>query len=168
MRTGIALGSNLGDRLENLRSGRLAMLAIPGVKAHRASSRIYETDPVDCTPDSKAYLNAVVEVEFEGDPMELLRALQSLESNAGRPAQRAHNSPRPLDLDILYIGALTLHTEVLTIPHPRLHQRRFVLAPLQDIAPDLLLPGFTQNVASLLERLEDPAQAAPVQFSWAP
>jgi 2-amino-4-hydroxy-6-hydroxymethyldihydropteridine diphosphokinase len=157
MRTGIALGSNLGDRRAHLRSGRDRVLEIAGVAQPVLSSRVYETEPVGSGPEAGPYLNAVIEVEFTGQPIELLEALQQIEAAHGRPSKRPRNAPRTLDLDILYVGNLTLSNEEVVIPHPRLHQRRFVLAPLADIRPDLILPGQHEPIAALLAKLSDPA-----------
>ena len=157
MRAGIALGSNLGDRLANLRAGRDAVLRMAGVSLPAKSSRIYETEPVGSGPESGAYLNAVIEVEFDGQPIALLDGLQAIEAAMGRPSKRPRNAPRTLDLDILYVGNLSLSNDEIVIPHPRLHQRRFVLQPLHDIRPDLLLPGQMRTVAELFSTLTDPA-----------
>jgi 2-amino-4-hydroxy-6-hydroxymethyldihydropteridine diphosphokinase len=157
MRAGIALGSNLGDRLANLRTGRNRVLEIAGVSAPLLSSRVYETEPVDTVPNAGAFLNAVIEIEFVGQPIDLLEGLQQIESALGRPSKRPRNAPRTLDLDILYAGNLVLSNEEVVIPHPRLHQRRFVLAPLADIRPDLVLPGQETSVVQLLTALTDTA-----------
>ncbi len=141
MRTGIALGSNLGDRLANLTAGRAAVLRLPGVTAPVLHSRVYETEPVGTGPDAGPFLNAVMEVDFAGDPLTLLAALRSIESALGRPTRYPRNAPRTLDLDILYAGDLVMTDDTLILPHPRLHLRRFVLAPLNDIRPDLRLAG---------------------------
>lgn len=157
MRTGIALGSNLGDRLAHLRTARDEVLRIGGVSAPLLSSRVYETEPVGSGPEAGAFLNAVIEVEFAGQAIDLLEGLQEIEATHGRPSKRPRNAPRTLDLDILYIGNLVLSNEEVVIPHPRLHLRRFVLAPLVDIRPELTLPGQERNVAELLAGLADPA-----------
>ena len=157
MRTGIALGSNLGGRLENLRAGRDEVLRIEGVSPPLLCSRVYETEPIGSGPDAGAFLNAVIEVEFVGQPIDLLEGLQEIEAAHGRPSKRPRNAPRTLDLDILYVGNLVLSNEEVVIPHPRLHQRRFVLTPLADIRPDLTLPGQQRSVAELLAALTDPA-----------
>lgn len=157
MRTGIALGSNLGDRLSHLRAGRNAVLRIPGVSLPLLCSRVYETEPVGSGPGAGAFLNAVIEVEFAGQAIDLLESLQEIEAVHGRPSKRPRNAPRTLDLDILYIGNLVLSNEEVVIPHPRLHLRRFVLAPLADIRPELTLPGQQHCVADLLAALGDPA-----------
>ena len=158
MRAGVALGSNLGDRLAQLRLARERVLALPGVSAPALSSRVYETEPVGSGPDAGAYLNAVLEVEYDGQPITLLDGLQRIEADFGRPSKRPRNAPRTLDLDILYAGNLVLSNAEVVIPHPRLHLRRFVLTPLADIRPDLILPGHQENVAALLAHLHDPAR----------
>jgi 2-amino-4-hydroxy-6-hydroxymethyldihydropteridine diphosphokinase len=166
MRTGIALGSNLGNRLANLRAGREAVTKLPAVTVPIISSRVYETDPVGTGPDAGRFLNAVIEVDFTGQPMALLDALQEIEAAMGRPSKRPRNAPRTLDLDILYVGNLVLSNEEIVIPHPRLHQRRFVLTPLHDLRPDLLLPGQQRTVAQLLATLEDPADVEVFRETW--
>ena len=158
MRAGIALGSNLGDRLAQLRLARERVLALPGVSAPALSSRVYETEPVGSGPDADAYLNAVLEVEYDGQPITLLDGLQRIEADFGRPSKRPRNAPRTLDLDILYAGNLVLSNAEVVIPHPRLHLRRFVLTPLADIRPNLILPGHHENITALLARLHDPAR----------
>ncbi|MEO6788508.1 MAG: 2-amino-4-hydroxy-6-hydroxymethyldihydropteridine diphosphokinase [Chthoniobacteraceae bacterium] len=166
MRTGIALGSNLGDRLANLVAGREAVLSIPGVREPVLISQVYETEPVGTGPDAGSFLNAVIEVESSADPSTLLAALRSIESSLGRPTRRPRNAPRTLDLDILYISELVLQDDTLILPHPRLHLRRFVLAPLNDIRPDLRLPGQTHTVAELLALLDDPAAVSIFTSTW--
>ncbi|MEO7933738.1 MAG: 2-amino-4-hydroxy-6-hydroxymethyldihydropteridine diphosphokinase [Chthoniobacterales bacterium] len=153
MRTGIALGTNLGDRLANLRLGRDAVLAQPGISGPALFSGVYETAPVDCAPGTPSYLNAVMEVEYHGHVAALLDALQAIERQMGRPDKRPRNASRPIDLDILYCGNLTLNNEEVIIPHPRLHQRRFVLEPLAEIAPEKILPGKNVSIADLLTSL---------------
>ena len=166
MRTAIALGSNLGDRLANLTAGREAVLRLPGISAPVLQSRVYETEPVGTGPDAGPFLNAVIEVEFSADPFALLAALRSIESALGRPIRYPRNAPRTLDLDILYAGDLVRHDDTLILPHPRLHLRRFVLAPLNDIRPDLRLPGQTHTVAELLARLDDPSAVRIFAEAW--
>ncbi len=168
MRAGIALGSNLGDRLANLRAGREAIMRLPGIGTPLISSRIYETEPVGSEPDAGAFLNAVIEVEYDGQPIVLMDALQQIEAEMGRPSKRPRNAPRTLDLDILYVGNLVLSNDEIVIPHPRLHLRRFVLTPLNDIRPDLLLPGQHHNVAELLAALNDSAVVTCTPASWEP
>ena len=154
MRCGIALGSNIGDRLAHLKEARAAVerLHLGGAEGVLHSS-VYETEPVDCEPGSAPYLNAVMEIEYEGQPVVLLDALQQIENELGRPSKRPRNAPRTIDLDILYAGNLAMSNDELAIPHPRLHSRRFVLEPLNEIRPDLLLPGYHETVAALFARL---------------
>lgn len=166
MRAGIALGSNLGDRLKNLREGRDAVLAISGVATPMLISRVYETAPVGTGPDSGSFLNAVIEVEFSGQPHELLVGLQAVEAAMGRPSKRPRNAPRTLDLDILYVGNLVLANDEIVIPHPRLHVRRFVLQPLYDIRPDLLLPGQESTVRELFAKLADQSAVTETTREW--
>jgi 2-amino-4-hydroxy-6-hydroxymethyldihydropteridine diphosphokinase len=168
MRTGIALGSNLGDRLAHLREARDAVLALENVAGPIRCSRVYETEPVGSGPDAGAYLNAVMEVEFEGQPIALLDQLQGIESRMGRPSKRPRNAPRTIDLDILYVGNRVLSNEEVVIPHPRLHLRRFVLTPLHDIRPDLVLPGQHLGIAELLTSLSDAAAVVLHAETWAP
>ncbi len=166
MRAGIALGSNLGDRLANLRAGRDAVLALPGASQPALCSRIYETEPVGAGSGGNSFLNAVVEIEYDGLASALLDGLQSIESAMGRPSKRPRNAPRTLDLDILYVGNLVLANYEIVIPHPRLHVRRFVLQPLHDIRPDLRLPGHEGNVTELLAALQDAASVTEFAAEW--
>jgi len=168
MRTGIALGSNLGDRLAALQLARAAVLNIPRVSGPLLSSSLYETEPVDSAEDAGAFLNAVIEVHFDGAPLELLQSLQAIEAQMGRPQSRPVNAPRVVDLDILYVGDLTNSAPSLVIPHPRLHLRRFVLQPLAEIRPDLQLPGQSSTVATLLYALDDPAAVFMASQQWPP
>jgi 2-amino-4-hydroxy-6-hydroxymethyldihydropteridine diphosphokinase len=119
---------------------------------HRASA-IYETDPVDCPPDSHLFLNAVVALEWAGTAEQLHALTKAIEVKLGRPEDRSLNAPRVIDLDLLTFGQEMIGTPELQIPHPRLHLRRFVLEPFTELSPDLILPGFRLTVASLLANL---------------
>lgn len=153
MRFGIALGSNLGDRAGNIRHGVERLLARVPNGILTASAPVYETEPVDCAPGTQAFLNTVIELEAPCSPQELHQHLKAVESALGRPEQRERNSPRTLDLDLLYADNVVSDDPVLILPHPRLHLRRFVLQPLADIRPDLVLPRQTRSVAELLAQL---------------
>lgn len=168
MRTGIALGSNLGDRLAHLRRARVAILALPGVDAASyLAAPLFQTAPVDCTPGSGRFFNSVMEADYSGDPGDLLLALREIETRAGRPLDHGVNEPRALDLDILYAGDLVRHTDQLTLPHPRMFRRRFVLAPLSKIRPELILPGQNASITAILEQLDDdPASVALADEQW--
>lgn len=148
---GIALGSNLGDRLSHLHAALGALAALGEL---RAVSAAWQTAPVDCAADSPAFLNAVVELRSALAPSALMAAFRDIERGLGRPERRPLNSPRPIDLDILYAGRLVVDEGDLTIPHPRLHLRRFVLEPLASIRPALVLPGFSKDVRTLFEELD--------------
>lgn len=150
MKSAIALGSNIGDRLRNLRdaAAHIASLSTPGSEVLR--SRIYETDAVDCGADAAPFLNAVMEIDFPGDADTLLARLREIERDMGRAERRPKNAPRTIDLDILSAGSLVRNDAHLTLPHPHMTTRRFVLAPLADIRPDLILPGQRKTVRQLL------------------
>jgi len=154
MRAGIALGSNLEPRLPHLQAakGRLLMLH-SDKRAVVFCSKVYETSPVDCAPGTRPFLNAVMEISTDLGPIGLLAALHDIEEHLGRPSVREKNSPRTIDLDILYCDDLTLDEGDIVIPHPRIAERRFVLQPLADIRPDLILPTTTKSVNELLSDL---------------
>ncbi len=110
---------------------------------------------MDCGIDAGPYLNAVVQLDYVGQAITLLDALHTIEKIMGRRGKRPRNAPRIIDLDILYVGNLTLNNEEIIIPHPRIHLRRFVLAPLCDIRPDLVLPGRNETALELLAKAPD-------------
>jgi 2-amino-4-hydroxy-6-hydroxymethyldihydropteridine diphosphokinase len=150
----VALGSNLGDSRQILPAAMARLAALSAAPA-RCSS-LWESSPVDCPPGSPLFLNAVVGLTPRAGetPESLLQQLQALEQEFGRRPKRIVNEPRPLDLDLIVWPGETRRTGTLTLPHPRAHERRFVLAPLNEIAPDLLLPGQTRPVRDLLARLQ--------------
>ncbi|MEO5721382.1 MAG: 2-amino-4-hydroxy-6-hydroxymethyldihydropteridine diphosphokinase [Chthoniobacterales bacterium] len=166
MRAGIALGSNLGDRLANLRAARARIEALPEVAGPLLASAIYETEPVDCEPDAGKFLNAVLEVGYAGDAMELLHHLRQIEASLGRPPRHERNASRTLDLDLLYFGELILSTPELELPHPRMQARRFVLEPLVEIRPELVLPAQKKNVTDLLAALPDASPLVRTAREW--
>jgi 2-amino-4-hydroxy-6-hydroxymethyldihydropteridine diphosphokinase len=130
----IGLGANLGDARATLRSAVQAMAALPGTRVLRASS-LYRSAPVDANgPD---YLNAVVELDTTLAPLDLLHALQAIEQGAGRE-RPYRNAPRTLDLDLLLYHEQRLNGAELTVPHPRMYERAFVLLPLAELAPALV------------------------------
>ena len=149
----IALGSNMGDSENILRRAiqRLAEFSTgPLVK-----SSFWQTSPVECPPGSPPFVNAVVGISpYVGEtPDSLLGKLQDLEKEFGRKPKVVVNEPRRLDLDLISFGQEARASAALNLPHPRATQRRFVLQPLAEIAPDLILPGQTQSVAQLLAKL---------------
>jgi 2-amino-4-hydroxy-6-hydroxymethyldihydropteridine diphosphokinase len=137
----IGLGSSLGDRAFHLRRAVSEIQAVPGVRVIAVSSFV-ETEPVGGPPDAPAYLNGALILETWLSPRELLSALQGIEREHGRqrtPGVRAE--PRTLDLDLLVFGDRAAEEPDLRIPHPRIEERAFVLEPLCEIAPDLVLPS---------------------------
>jgi 2-amino-4-hydroxy-6-hydroxymethyldihydropteridine diphosphokinase len=153
MRAGIALGSNLGPRLLTLRKARAEIERLPKVEPPILASSIYETAPVGCELGAPSFLNAVIEIGYRGDADELLQWLRAIEAESGRPLAHAKNTSRTLDLDLLYFGDVTITRSELQLPHPRMHERRFVLEPLNEIRPDLVLPQQNETVANLLAQL---------------
>ena len=153
--TGIALGSNLGDRLENLRRAKELLSSISTGPVLAAP--VYLTEPVNCPPGSPDFLNTVIEIFHDGTPAELLEKTQEFQRNLGRTEPAERNAPRVIDIDLLYSGGEVVSTDDLELPHPRITLRQFVLRPLADIRPDLVLPGQTLTIAEHLERLAEPA-----------
>ncbi|HNR70656.1 MAG TPA: 2-amino-4-hydroxy-6-hydroxymethyldihydropteridine diphosphokinase [Verrucomicrobiota bacterium] len=155
----VALGSNLGDSRQNVLR---AMACLRQFSRHPLrKSSLWQTEPVDCPPGSPAFVNAVVAFAPRrgATPEALLTRLRALERAFGRRPKKVMNEPRPLDLDLIAFGRETRASQRLTLPHPRAHLRRFVLQPLSEIAPDLVLPGQAKPVWQLLTEL--PLDAAP-------
>ena len=166
MRTAVALGSNLGDRLENLRAARRAILGLSNVKPPILSSAIYETDPVDCEPGANRFLNAVIEFDYDRDPPSLLEELIRIEKALGRKRDHPKNVSRTIDIDMLYYDQRIIEDERLQLPHPRMHLRKFVLQPLANIRPGLILPGQTQTVDELAAKVENSGEVFPFMDEW--
>lgn len=140
VRTGyLGLGSNVGDRKSHLEAA-IAMLRERGVEVEAISST-YETEPVGEVLDQADFLNAAIRIRTELDPEALLDLCKEIEAARGRALDAPRHSPRPLDVDLLLLGELELKTERLTLPHPEVSSRRFVLAPLLELDPGLSLPG---------------------------
>ena len=166
MRTAVALGSNLGDRLENLCAARKAILDVPNVTPPIFSSAIYETEPVGCEAGAGKFLNAVVEFEYQGDPATLLEQLIGIEEALGRKRDHPKNVSRTIDIDLLYCGRRQIDNGRLQLPHPRIDSRKFVLRPLVDIRPDLVLPGMKKTIRKLLEELDESVEVVQVADEW--
>ena len=147
MRAYVGVGSNLGDRWANLALAGRQLRATPRVAVLRAS-RVWDTAPIG--PPQGRYLNAVLELETALTPAALLAALQDVERAAGRRRGPVRWQARTLDLDLLLAGEQVICTRDLVVPHPALVTRRFVLAPLAELAPDLTVPGTGRTVAALL------------------
>ena len=164
---GLALGSNVGDRLANIRKARelLRGLSPDGVVYYQAP--LYQSEPVDCAPDAPDFFNTVIEMDYVGEPHELLRSTQGIEYHLGREMVREPNSPRVIDIDILYFGQEVVNGDILTIPHPGIPHRRFVLQPLADIRPHFVLPGDVVSIEEHLRRLDSgEPDLTVVQQDW--
>jgi 2-amino-4-hydroxy-6-hydroxymethyldihydropteridine diphosphokinase len=133
----LALGSNLGDRLATLQRAVDALSREPGIRVE-ASSRVWETEPVG--PPQPRYLNAVLRIVADLEPIELLGACLRVETALGR-VRRERWGPRTLDVDVLLYDQRTVDEPELQVPHPRMHERAFVLAPLLELEPEPMLPG---------------------------
>jgi 2-amino-4-hydroxy-6-hydroxymethyldihydropteridine diphosphokinase len=161
----VALGSNLGPSRKILEHAFQQLQKLSGHPIIRSS--IWKTEPIDCPPGSPPFLNAVAglipgaerrardDAPYLGEetPEHLLQILQELEIVAGRKPKTVLNESRPLDLDLITFRGLVSNSERLILPHPRAHLRRFVLAPLAEVAPDLVLPNQVKPVAELLKNL---------------
>ena len=166
MRTALALGSNLGDRLENLRAARRQIIELDEVQPPILSSGIYETEPVDCEQGASKFLNAVVEIDYEGDPVQLLEQLVRIEESLGRNRDHQKNVSRTIDIDLLYCGDRQINSERVQLPHPRMHLRKFVLQPLADIRPDVVLGSQKKTVRELLTELEGSSEVVRLTDDW--
>jgi 2-amino-4-hydroxy-6-hydroxymethyldihydropteridine diphosphokinase len=148
----LGLGSNVGDREKNL-AAAIEQLADPGFRVTRVSST-FETEPIDFTAQ-RWFLNLVVEAETDLFPMQLLSRTLKIERSLGR-VRTVKNGPRTIDIDILLYGKTVIHSASLEVPHPRMAERRFVLAPLAELAPDLRHPLTHRSIREMLDA--SPAQ----------
>lgn len=149
----LGLGSNVGDRRHHLDQ------AVAGLPDVVAVSPVYETEPLGGAPGQDRYLNAVVELATERSARELLELAASLEHDAGR-IRAERNGPRTLDVDVLLVGDEAVNEPDLVVPHPRMWRRRFVLAPLADLAPELVPAGSLAASEGDVRRLPDEAREA--------
>ena len=157
MEVGLCLGANLGDRLIQLQTAKKLIVASRGV-SFVAQSPVYETEPVDVPAKDAGllFLNAVLIVKASLQAQELLLLCKRIEHEMGRlPDACRKNAPRPIDIDIIYAGNLRVESAGITVPHPRWFERRFVVQPLSDVRPDLVIPGQTLTVKAILRNLPD-------------
>ena len=167
MEIGFSLGSNMGDRAGYLSSARQLILDYSDTREMAASS-LYETDPVDVQEAYREiyFINAVLVVDSEADGPAWLERLGTIEQKLGRVREADKNAPRTIDIDILYIGHQCIDSGGLVVPHPRWAQRGFVLKPLSEIRPDLVLPGYDQCVEELLQALDSDEKCAKLKKTW--
>jgi 2-amino-4-hydroxy-6-hydroxymethyldihydropteridine diphosphokinase len=158
----IGIGSNLGDRAGNYREAIHKIAAIPGTRVVRQSS-IYETEPVGDELMLKwPFLNGVIETETDLTPEILMKRLLIIERAMGRKPVKGRKSirgkyrPRVIDLDLLFFDKEVINTRALTVPHPRLHERRFVLAPMAELAPTLMHPKLNSSISEMLAAIKSP------------
>ena len=147
----IGVGSNLGDRQRTLAEAQKILANQLDITFLRTAPT-YETEPVGGPPGQSPYLNTVWEIETELTAQDLLSRLFKIETQLGRE-RRKRNEPRTLDLDVLFYGDHVMNSSTLTVPHPRLHERWFVLKPLWDLRADLVHPVFGKSVCELLDNI---------------
>ncbi|HAL91632.1 MAG TPA: 2-amino-4-hydroxy-6-hydroxymethyldihydropteridine diphosphokinase [Verrucomicrobia bacterium] len=164
---GLSLGSNLDDKLASLRAARAAIAAIPEVSI-LASAPIYETEPVG-VPEEFAnidFYNTVLIIGTSLDAHKLFAHLQKVETALGRKRPLRQNTPRTIDIDMIYYDGQTIRSGGLVIPHPRWTKRRFVLQPLADVRGYLVLPGHDRRVRDILAALPPGQDVRPVVAEW--
>lgn len=152
----VAVGSNMGDKLLNCRKGIDALTGTGNCELIKRS-RFYQTEPVDFK-DQSWFVNGVFHIRTDLSPWKLFEEIKRIERDAGRKSQPIRYGPRILDLDILTYDDQVIETEALTIPHPRMHKRRFVLKPVCDIDPNINHPVFKRTMGQLLEDLDKASQ----------
>jgi len=152
MRIFLGVGSNIDDRYQNLINGIQQL----NDNAHIwviAESHVYQA-PAMYSSDQQDFYNMVIEIETNLNPLQLLDEVKSIEMKLGRKPNKKKNMPRTLDVDILAVGDILIRSKLLEIPHPKIVERKFVLKPWNDIAPDFLLPNNNKNIASLLNDID--------------
>ena len=162
----LGLGSNVGDRRAHLQA---AVDALPRVGVRvLASSSVYDTEPVGEVLDQPDFLNACIRVQTDLEPEALLDACKAVERELGRVAGGPRHGPRPIDVDLLLLGGATYRSERLSLPHEQVTSRRFVLEPLLELAPDLVVPGAGSAAAALAALRDDAAvrRAGPPLGVW--
>jgi len=158
----LSTGSNMGDKLENCRNGLGALGQTDGIHIE-SISQFYQTEPLEYS-DQPWFINAAVCIRTSLDPLALLTVLKTLEQQSGRVDSGIRFGPRTLDFDIIFYNDIVLDTAMLIVPHPRLHQREFVLRPIWDLAPELMHPILKKTACQLLAALQaDGQQCIPME-----
>ena len=156
----LGLGSNMGDRYQNLKKGIHLLNNHPHIWVID-QSHVYQSAPLYHT-DQEDFYNLVVEIDTNLIPLDLLHGIKKIEKKAGRDSKSKKNKPRILDIDILAIGDLQIHSKLLEVPHSRISERKFVLKPWKDIAPNFRLPENSLTITDLLDNTEDDSQVRMV------
>ncbi|MEI8247083.1 MAG: 2-amino-4-hydroxy-6-hydroxymethyldihydropteridine diphosphokinase [Lentisphaerota bacterium] len=153
IKTALALGGNLGDVALTFKTAaeKLESAGMENIKL----SNFFRTAPVDCVHGTPDFLNAALTGDWAGSAEELFAACQRIECESGRPAVHGINTPRPLDIDIILFGNRIVDSSILQIPHPRAARRLFVIAPLAEIAPDMIFPDSGEKVSDIFKVLSD-------------
>jgi len=167
MEIGFSLGSNMHDRKQLLMQAKHLIVSAPRTQFVDQSS-IYETTPVDVKPEYRdmAYLNSVVLLESDLPLESWLTYIGKIETNLGRERSEDRNAPRPIDIDIIYAGNQIVDGGGLVVPHPRWAERRFVVQPLCDVRPDMVMPESSQSVAEILRSLPPDEGLSVFDETW--
>ena len=161
----VALGANLGDARETFVAARQAFTELHFADPDSLKSGgLYETDPVGCPPDSPSFLNSAIQIRIDTEPDELLETAREIEIRLGRTRPSVTNAPRIIDIDLLLADDIVFENADLSLPHPQMHERAFVLCPLADINPELTIPG-RGTVAGCLQST-DTSGVRLVTNSW--
>ena len=149
----LGLGSNVGNRYQNLKFGVDMLNAHPHIWVTE-KSHVYQS-PAMYNTDQDEFYNMVIEIDTNLIPVDLLNEIKTIEKKAGRKVEKKKNMPRILDIDILTFGDLQIHSDLLEIPHPGISERKFVLKPWNDIAPEYMVPKYSAKISELLENTND-------------
>lgn len=167
METGLSLGTNQGDRLAHLCEARRRIGLIPGL-VEKKKSAVYETEPIGVAEAFRhlTYLNAILIVESQVPAAELMKQLLAIETDMGRVRGDQPNVPRPIDIDILFIGDVEIKDAHLCVPHPRWAERSFVVKPLAEVCSELRVPGTACSVREQLLTLDDSGGVQLFSYDW--
>ena len=153
MRIFLGIGSNVGDRYSYMKQAIQQLDGHPHIWVVDRS-HVYQSSPMYYT-DQNDYYNMVVEIDTNLTPIDLLNEIKSIEKKVGRKPSIEKNRPREIDIDILSFGNMEIHSHVLEVPHPGISERKFVLKPWNDLAPEYICPGFDSNIETMLDALEN-------------